>query len=49
MRRRLEPRRFTTVFFLGLALVLLVMYMSLATGIIQLTHLETIRTLFGLN
>lgn len=49
MRRRAASRRFTTVFFLGLVLVLLVMYMSLATGIIQLTHFEIIRTLFGLN
>ncbi|WP_301110174.1 iron ABC transporter permease [Sporosarcina sp.] len=49
MRSRSKLSRFITVFLVGLSLGISLMYLSLATGVIELSHLEIIRTLFGLN
>lgn len=41
-------RRFITVLGIGIVLSLLLMYVSLTTGMFDLSHIEVMRTLFGL-
>lgn len=47
MLKRSDNRRFIQVFLLGIVFAIFVMYMSLATGIFELTHVEIIRTILG--
>ncbi|MFP3488712.1 iron ABC transporter permease, partial [Staphylococcus sp. SIMBA_130] len=49
MHKRRENRRFIRIFLLGIVFTIFIMYMSLATGIFDLTHLEIIQTLLGLD
>lgn len=49
MHKRLNVSRFLSVSIIGMFVVLIVMYISLTSGVFQLSHLETIQTLLGIN
>ncbi len=49
MRKQSDASRFTLIFSFGLIAALVIMYLSLSSGIYELTHADIIRTLIGLD